>query len=300
MIISASYKTDIPAFYGSWFRERLAAGSARVANPWGGPPFTVSLAGEDVAGFLFWSRNVDPFFPTLEDLQADGWPFVVQMTVTGYPRPLERSVIPMDRAIDQIRGLSRRFGARSVVWRYDPVLLTDLTPPEAHRKTFVKIAGALAGYVDEVTLSFATPYRKTKNNLERLRRESGLAWFDPDEVEKRALLAELGELALEAGIKPTLCAQPELLVAPMEPAACIDATRLSDVAGTEIPAKTKGNRPGCLCAESRDIGAYDSCPHGCVYCYAVGRPETAKRRMQDHDPTGPALLPLKERVETGR
>jgi len=290
MIVSASYKTDIPAFYGPWFRNRLEAGFVTVRNPWGGPPFTVDLTREAVDGFLFWTRNVQPFLPTLDELAARAWPFMVQMTVTGYPRSLERSVIETDRAVAQIHALARRFGRRSVVWRYDPVLVCDLTPPEFHRATVARLARDLAGAVDEVVFSFTTIYRKTGANLKRLEREQGIAWHDPEPDEKRALLADLGGIAAEAGLRPTLCAQPELLTAPLEPAACIDAERLSEVAGTPIAARTKGNRPGCFCAESRDIGGYDSCPHGCLYCYAVGRPETAKRRFQVHDPTGAFLL----------
>ena len=91
----------------------------------------------------------------------------------------------------------------------------------------------------------------------------------------------------------TLCTQPALaaLVPGIAaPARCIDAGRLGDVAGRPVAAPVKGNRPGCLCAESRDIGAYDSCPHGCVYCYAVRRPEAAKRNHRRHDPGAEMLI----------
>jgi hypothetical protein len=288
MIVSASYKTDIPAFYGDWFRHRLAAGYAVVRNPWGGGTFTVRLDRESVDGFVFWTRNVGPFLATLDDLAARNRPFIVQMTVTGYPRALERAVIDPDRAVAQIRTLASRFGPRSVVWRYDPVLITDATGPAFHRETVARLAGELGGVVDEVVLSFATIYRKTRLNLDR----AGIAWRDPDDDAKRALLAELAELAAiarDAGLTPTLCAQPDLLVEGLAGAACVDAARLSDVAGRSIPAKVKGNRPGCFCAESRDIGAYDTCPHGCLYCYAVSRPETARRAQKRHDPSAETL-----------
>ena len=177
-----------------------------------------------------------------------------------------------------------------MVWRYDPILITDLTETAFHRTQFAELAKRLSGFVDEVTLSFTTIYRKTGANLERLRREQGVVWRDPEADGKRALLTELATIALEAGITPTLCAQPDLLTDPLKAAACIDARRLSDVAGSEIVALTKGNRPGCLCAQSRDIGAYDSCPHGCVYCYAVGRPDTAKRKHREQDPEGRFMI----------
>ncbi|MEQ8586545.1 MAG: DUF1848 domain-containing protein [Thalassobaculaceae bacterium] len=291
MIVSASYKTDIPAFYGAWFRNRLAAGHARVVNPYGGAPFTVPLGPERADAFVFWTRNAGPFLDTLDLLAAEKRPFMVQMTVTGYPRALERSVIDTDRAVAQIREIARRFGARSVVWRYDPVLLTDVTPADFHLRSMTALAAALAASVDEVVLSFATIYRKTGANLRRLERDAGIAWHDPPASEKRALLARLAEIAADRGIRPSLCAQPDLLVPGLDPAACIDIGRLSDVAGRAIGAREKGNRPGCLCAESRDIGAYDSCPHGCLYCYAVGQPETAKRKMRAHDPDGEFLFP---------
>lgn len=291
MIISASYKTDIPAFYGSWFRNRLAAGFVRVANPYGGKPFTVDLRPEAAEAFVFWTRNAGPFLDTLDMLADRRRHFMVQVTVTGYPRALERSVIETDRAVAQIREMARRFGPRSVVWRYDPVLITDLTPPDFHVRNFAALAADLAGAVDEVVLSFATIYRKTGANLTRLEREAGIAWRDPGAEEKRALLARLAETARDHGIQPTLCAQPDLLSAALTPAACIDIVRLSDVAGRDISGREKGNRPGCACAESRDIGAYDSCPHGCLYCYAVGRPETAKRKLRAHDPEGEFLFP---------
>lgn len=287
MIVSASYRTDIPAFYGEWFRQRLAAGVVRVRNPWGGGVSELRLDPAAVDGFVFWTRNVDPFLGTLEALRAADRPFVVQFTATGYPRALERSVIDRARAIAQIRDLAARFGRRAVVWRYDPVLITDATPPAFHRERLAVMAAELTGAVDEVVLSFATPYRKTRSNLAR----AAIAWRDPEPAEKRALLADLAGLAIAAGLRPTLCAQPDVLTTGLAPAACIDAGRLSDLAGRPVGGRTRGNRPGCRCAEARDIGAYDTCPHGCVYCYAVGRTDTARRNQRAHDPAADTLDP---------
>ena len=87
----------------------------------------------------------------------------------------------------------------------------------------------------------------------------------------------------------TLCTEPELASVAAQPARCIDAERLSDIAGRAILAREKGNRPGCLCAESRDIGAYDTCAQGCVYCYAVESHDRAARRIKAQDPEAPRL-----------
>lgn len=289
MIVSASYRTDIPAFYGDWFQRRLAAGYCQVVNPYGGPPSTVALTAEALDGFVFWTRNAAPFAAALAEVDRRDVPFTVQYTITGYPRALEPSVTNTKQSIQTLRALAEKYGRRVGVWRYDPVFLTSLTPASWHRETFARLAAALAGAVDEVVLSVAQIYAKTGRNTGRAAARHGFTWADPPARVKRDLLAALAAIAAEHGLTATLCAQPNLLVPGLAPARCIDAARLADVAGRPVTAKTKGNRPGCLCAESRDIGAYDSCPHGCVYCYAVRTPEAAKRAYRAHDPDGVAL-----------
>jgi DNA repair photolyase len=289
MIVSASYRTDIPAFYGDWFRARLAEGHALVANPYGGPDYRVALGREAVEGFVFWTRNPAPFRPVLDQLADEGRPFVLQFTITGYPRMLESAVPATDAAVALLRDLATRFGGRSIVWRYDPILISDLTYEAWHLENLARLAGALAGSVDEVVLSFAQIYAKTGRNLAAAARRHGFAWRDPDEEEKRQLIARLAQCAAANGMQATICAQPHLVAGPSRPALCIDAGRLSDIAGRAIAAKTKGNREGCACHESRDIGAYDSCPQGCTYCYAVADPAKAKARLKAHDPAAERL-----------
>lgn len=288
MIVSASYRTDIPAFYAGWFLGRLAAGYAHVANPYGGGSYEVSLRPGEADGFVFWTRNMRPLLGGLDRVRGVA-PFTVQFTVTGYPRSLESSVIASQDAVDQLRELRRRFGARVAVWRYDPIVMTSEMDAAAHRRGFAALAAALAGAVDEVVLSFANPYRKTRRNLDRAAERHGFAWHDPPAGEKRELLARLAEIAADAGMAATLCTQPDLLVPGIGEARCIDAGRLSDVANGPVAARESGNRPGCRCALSRDIGAYDTCPHGCVYCYAVAERDRAVSRHKAHDPTAESL-----------
>ncbi len=292
MIVSASYRTDIPAFYGRWFVNRLAAGWCRTTNPYGGPPGRIGLTPDTVDGFVFWTRNLGPFTAGLDAVTALGLPFVVQYTVTGYPHALERSVIDPARAAEQVHHVRNRWGPGAVVWRYDPLVVTSLTPPAWHRDNFGSLAKTLAGATDEVVTSVMQPYRKTTRNLDTAGRAHSFSWRDPPLDEKRALLAELAGIAAEHGMTLTLCTQPDLADTPgTRPAACIDAHRLSNLAGHPITARQKGNRVGCACTESRDIGAYDTCPHGCAYCYAVSSRATAQRRLASHDPTGEFLFP---------
>ena len=288
MIVSASYRTDIPAFYAGWLLRRIEAGFARVANPYGGGRYTVSLAPGDVDGIVLWTRNLRPLLPDLDAVRGLA-PFVVQFTVTGYPRALESSVIAVDEAVAQLREVRDRFGPRAAVWRYDPVVFAAGLDAAAHQVRFARLARALSGMVDEVVLSTVHPYRKTRRNLDRAAARHGFAWHDPPPEEKRDLLQKLAAIAGEHGIAATLCSQPELLVPGVGEARCIDAARLADVAQRPVAAPTSGNRAGCRCALSRDIGAYDTCPHGCVYCYAVTDRDRAVARFRRHDSEAESL-----------
>lgn len=280
MIVSASYRTDIPAFHAAWFRARLADGFCDVPNPYGSRPYRVDLSPGAVDGFVFWTRNPAPFRAALGDVAARAIPFVVQVTVTGYPRALDAHTPTAAAAIAETVRISGDYGPRSVVWRYDPVVISSLTPASWHERNFARLAAALDGAVDECTISFAHIYRKAERRLNAAARAHGFDWRDPPDDEKAAVVARLAEIAAGRGMALTVCSQPALVAGAAAAARCIDAARLSDVAGRDIAARKKGNRPGCLCAESRDIGRYDTCAHGCVYCYAVSDHTRATKAVQ--------------------
>jgi len=272
MIISASYRTDLPAFHGAWLARRLVAGFAPVRNPYNQRLSRVDLTPARVDGFVFWTRDIVPFWQYLDLVDEFRRPILFHYTILGYPRLLDRAVPPADHAVAALHRLVQRYGRRAVVWRYDPVLITDQTPADWHRAQFADLLCKLRGAVDEVVLSHAQIYAKARRRLDALSRQHGLAWRDPPPEEKIALLSDLASLARAEGLTASLCSQPDLLAPGLVPARCIDVDRLSDLAGTRIQAASKGNRPGCACAESRDIGGYDSCAHGCAYCYAVHNP----------------------------
>jgi hypothetical protein len=193
--------------------------------------------------------------------------------------------------------LAGEYGPRVAVWRYDTIVASSLTPPDFHRANFERLSSALEGATDEVVISFLHVYRKTQRNMAAAARLYHFTWEDPDASAKRAFAVELAAMARAHGMRLTVCGQPEFLVeGRVEEARCIDAIRLSEVAGRPIAAALKGNRPGCACYYARDIGDYDTCPHGCIYCYAVQTRARAKRRFRQHDPGGELLFtPAAER-----
>ncbi|MBU1670859.1 MAG: DUF1848 domain-containing protein [Actinobacteria bacterium] len=299
MIVSASYRTDIPAYYGEWFINRLAAGYCMVANPYGGRPYRVPLRREEgVEAFVFWTRDPEPFIDCLRVVAREhGFPFVVQYTIIPYPEALDREVTDPERAAACVHLLRDEYGPRAMVWRYDPIVFSSLTPPEWHLERFETLASSLEGATDEVVVSFAQVYRKTERNLDAAAREHGFTWEDPPDDAKRRFLLELSSTASGHGMRLSICAQPRLLAQGVEPASCINPGRLGDVArhlGIEpatVRARRKPHREDCGCWESRDIGAYHTCPHGCTYCYAVNDRERAAHRFAAHDPEGEFLLP---------
>lgn len=296
MIISASYKTDIPAFYGQWFLNRLKAGSCKMVNPYGGQVYEVDLTRQAVDGFVFWSRNYAPFLAVLDQVQDRTFPFICHLSITGYPKALDLATIAPEKAAAQLHHIAKVFGPRVGVWRYDPIVFTSLTPPVWHVENFTKICKLVAGAVDEVVFSCAEIYKKTARNMGASAKDNGFDWFDPDGGAKQELLRRLAHIAVVHGLRPTLCAQDHLLVDPLRPTACVDAERLADVAGTPLSVVRKPHRKECGCWQSRDIGAYDTCPHGCVYCYAVSNRERAKQRFQAHDPEGEFLFPVEQKA----
>ena len=291
MIISASYKTDIPTFYGRWFLHRLNAGYCKMVNPYNRQSVHVPLSREAVDGFVFWTKNIGPFLPILAEVHRRGFPFIVQHTITGYPQVLESAVVKAGTAVDHLRRIAEEYGPRVAVWRYDPILLTSVTSAEWHLANIERLAKQLAGVTDELVVSVIQPYAKTKRNLGIASEQHGLTWHHPSEAWLRQFLEVIASCVRSFGIRLTVCSQPQYATGPLGEARCVDAGRLADIAGRPFSTPLRGNRPGCACYQSRDIGEYDTCPHGCVYCYAVRNRPAALARFRRHDPEGEYLFP---------
>lgn len=293
MIISASYKTDIPTFYGDWFMNRLDAGYCKMVNPYNRKPILISLKPDDVDGFIFWTKNIVPFYRNLEIIKNRGFPYIIQYTINAYPRTLEFSVVDATRSIDYFKKISNKFGNRTCVWRYDTIIFSSITPQEFHLNNFSSIAEKLSGYTDEVVISYVHFYKKTLRNMNWAENEFSFKWDDISTEDKKKFTSQLVEIAKRNNIQLSICAQRDFLVPDANDAHCVDASRLQEIAQRTFSSNIKGNRKECGCFQSRDIGDYDTCPHGCVYCYAVLNRELALKRYRDHDPKSEYLFPYK-------
>ena len=290
-LVSVSRRTDVPAFYGDWFMRRLAAGFAGWEHPFNGRRLLVSLRRPDVWCLAFWSKNFRPFLPHLRTLRAEGWPCFLNGTITGLPSALETHAPPAEDALDSLRELSALFSPDHVNWRYDPIILSDRTPAGWHRERFAALAGALEGKTRRCIVSFVARYPKVARNLAAFERQQGLRVDEPGPEVRRALAAELAAIAVSRGMTFHACCNPELVGGPVLPAACLDAVtigRLYPEAAAARPPHAP-TRPGCGCARCTDIGRYDTCPHGCVYCYANANRPAANTRHAAHDADSPFL-----------
>ncbi len=277
--------------------NRLRAGSCKMLNPYNRQVYSVDLTLGSVDGIVFWTKNVGPFLESLKEVQERGYPFIIQHTITGYPRELEARVVNAAQTVEHLREVASLYGSDVVVWRYDPILISSLTPFEWHLQNFETLAKALEGITDEVVISFAQTYKKTRRNVKVAAQSFGFQWQESEGLSDdllRAFVVKLAAIAKGYGMQLRVCSQKKFLVPGLvKEARCVDAERLGRIVQHPLTQsiKLQGNRKECGCFASKDIGEYDTCPHGCVYCYAVQQRERALDRYKAHDPTSEFLFP---------
>ena len=292
MIISASRRTDIPAFYARWFMQRIAEGFVVVRNPRNALQFRrVELTPDRVEALVFWTRNPAPLLVGLDELDGLGHRYLFHYTITGYPRALESHVPDLSTAIRQFCALSDRIGPGRLAWRYDPILFSYLTPPGEHARHFAAIARQLAGKTQRVVISLLDLYAKSCRNLDAI---PGLIYQDPRQMpgELAVLLPELAAIAQQYGMTIHSCAEePDLSSVGIQPGKCIDERWLNVEFGLQLVGrKDRTQRAACRCIPSVDIGQYNTCRHGCAYCYATWSSSSAQRLLACHDPKSPLLI----------
>jgi hypothetical protein len=300
-IISASRRTDIPAFYSEWFMNRLAAGYARVRSPFGGGEFRVCLAPEDVIAIVFWTKNAAPMLPYLDELVQMGHCFTFLYTINGYPLLLEPGVPDRGHTLEVVKYLSRRFSRSAIRWRYDTIVLTNSLSRQWHIRNFRSLCRSLAPYASECIFSFCDYYRKTLRNMDSIVGDYEV----PDQAQCVEMAEEMADIASEHGMSLLSCAHDFLVSEKIGKARCIDPDSLSQVVDSEERLQALKNvkatptRKDCGCAASRDVGAYETCGHGCVYCYANSDPVRARSNMALIHPASDCLDPRSTSVHGG-
>lgn len=280
MIISASRRTDIPALYPEWFMNRLRAGEVLVPNPYNRKKVSrIQLSPETVDCIVFWTKNPEPMLPYLKEIRELGYSYYFQMTITDYEQDLEPGVPDTANSIATFRLMTEMLGKHRMEWRFDPILLSDKYNIEYHAEQFEMMCEWLSPATDRCTISFIDNYRDRR--------------FPELEVEEMEMAAErLSKIAAKHKISLFTCAeQIDLSKYGIEHGACIDRERIQKLIGYKLDIKKDPwQRPECLCAQSIDIGMYDTCTHGCRYCYATGSLDNAKRRFDLHDSHAPILI----------
>lgn len=294
MIISASRRTDIPAFYSEWFMNRLKEGYALIPNPRNPNRLgRVALSPENVDCIVFWTKNPANMLGRLSELDAMGYAYYVQFTLTPYDRSMEPNLPSKAELLRTFIEMADQIGALRSVWRYDPVVVDDKHGVGWHVEQFSAICGKLRTYTERCILSFVDPY---KSLCDRHR-----ALTDDEMI---GIASGFSKIARRCGIALYTCAEEiDLSRYGIGHSACIDQKLIEKTAGYRITAKKDANqRAACRCIESVDIGAYDTCPHGCTYCYATSSPKTVLRRVNEHDPRAPMLTgcPKGDEIVTDR
>lgn len=276
-IISASRRTDIPAFQADEFMADVRKGYRDLVNPYTKNVDRHYLIPKEVICFVFWTKNPEPMIKAgyLDELTEMGHKFYFNYTITCLnlidPR-LEPGVPSAYHQIDSLKKITSKY-PNTVRWRYDPILFTDLADWNWHINNFQSTCGALRGHVSDCIFSFYQDYRKAAIRMQN----RGINYHMPSESDQIKYAKELSAIAWGYGIRLLSCAQPLFEGVPeIGQSRCVDADfiapllTLGDPQLTNLMSlkKDKGQRKACGCVQSVDIGVYNTCPHSCAYCYA--------------------------------
>ena len=306
VVISASRATDIPTFYSDWFISRWEAGYIKWTNPFNGKPLYVSFKNTRVV--VFWTKNPRPMFKYLDYMDKNIPNYYFQYSLNDYDKEgFEAKVSSVESRIKTFKELSQRLGKKRVVWRFDPLLLTNtIDVPELLRRV-KNIGDQLQDYTEKLVFSYAdiSTYRKVQNNLKK--DEVPYIEFTPETMEEFA--KGISEINKEWGLELGTCTEKiDLDKYGIVHNKCIDDDlmidifsedkELMDFLGVEIAEpslfdterkvtkkrnlKDKGQRKDCGCVMAKDIGQYNTCPHECNYCYANTSKELAKKNYKLH------------------
>ncbi len=263
MIISCSRRTDIPAFYSDWFFKRLHEGYVLVRNPMNPQQVrNISLAPADVDCLVFWTKDPAPILDKL--LLLTDYNYYFQFTLTPYGKDIEPHLPLKTEILDTFLRLSDKIGKKKIIWRYDPILLSEKYNIDYHVDHFNNMAKQLSEYTEKCVISFIDMYHHINSRM------ADIYVRPPNESEMRILAQSIARIACSFGIKVETCAEKiDLANLGIEHGKCIDDQLISELTGRKLNiTKDRYQRELCGCFTSVDIGEYNTCKHLCKYCYA--------------------------------
>jgi len=278
MIISASRRTDIPTYYSDWFYNRIKEGFVLVRNPMNIHQVSkIGLSPDVVDGIIFWTKNPIPMMDRIDEIK--NYPYYFQFTLNAYSKDVEPNVPSKNEIIiPAFRKLSQKIGKEKVVWRYDPIFFNENYTIAYHCKYFEALANKLYKYTDKCTVSFIDYYRNTERNTKPLNIVNATL------EQKLELMGKFSDIASNYGLPIDTCAEEiDLCKFGITHAHCIDKERLEKVGGYPLNIeKDKNQRLECGCVASVDIGMYNTCKNGCLYCYANYSAKTVHNNFGKH------------------
>ena len=286
MILSVSRRTDIPAFYADWFLNRIKEGSVDVLNPFNTKQVNrINLDPQNVECIVFWTKNPKPLMKRLDELSQ--YHYYFQFTLNSYSKDLE-PLVPSKSGelIDTFISLSKKIGKEKVIWRYDPIILTNKYTIDYHITYFEKLAEKLHNHTEKCVISFLDLYKKTEINLKGV----NIQELTPEIMDMIA--EEFSKICKKYNIKlATCCEQIDLEKYDIEHNKCIDDELIKRITAKEVKKNKRDNqREACGCIKCVDIGAYNTCLHNCKYCYASYSNEQIKENIKKHNVNSSLLI----------
>ena len=285
MILSVSRRTDIPAFYWEWFINRVQAGFVDVRNPMNIHRVSrIDIRPEVVDCIVFWTKNAGNIIPHLDQLKD--YKYYFQYTINPYNKLIEENVPLKKYVVENFRLLSEIIGPNRVIWRYDPILLTDMIDVDYHLRYFEELAKRLKGHTNRCVISFVDLYKKTVSNTRELMMK------EPTDMEMHFLAHNLSSIAKDYGMEIVSCSESiDLDFDGVRHGCCIDRNLIEEIVGYKIDVKKdKNQRKECGCVESVDLGAYNTCLHACKYCYANFNNMKVQTLSKMHNPLSTLLV----------
>lgn len=284
MILNTGNRTDIPAYYSKWFYNRIREGYVLTRNPYNPNQVMRYHLHPDVVDCIsFCTKNPEPMLDGMGQI-AD-FKQMWHVTITPYGKDIEPGVPDKERVMESFKRLSGIVGMNSISWRYDPIFITDTYSLDFHIQTFEQMAKNLSGYTDNCVISFIDLYAKTKRNFPGVREVSA--------KDRTTLAKEFVKIGEQYGIEIRSCCEgTELAEYGVNVSGCMTKPVIERAIGTSLDmAKLqKPAREGCDCLLGNDIGMYNTCGHGCLYCYANYDKKTVEQNMRQHDPKSPILI----------